>query len=95
MTRKQPQTYAASLSRLRILVARLESDQVDVDELEAVVKESVELITACRSRLRATQSSVDTLLAGLQDGGAATLGPAPSPPVAELEDDETDPFSED
>jgi len=84
MSRKTADTYTASVARLRTLVAKLESAQVDVDELEAVVRESVELVTACRSRLRATQNSVDTLLAGLQDDAAAPQQPisVPAPPAA-------------
>lgn len=73
VSRKQTDTYTASVTRLKALVGRLESAQVDVDELESVVKESVELVTLCRARLRATQASVDTLLAGLQDEGAPTV----------------------
>ena len=69
MSRKAADTYTAAVTRLKALVGRLESSQVDVDELEAVVKESVELVTVCRARLRATQTSVDTLLAGLQEDG--------------------------
>ena len=73
MSRKTADTYMASVTRLKALVGRLEGAQVDVDELESVVKESVELVTVCRTRLRATQMSVDTLLAGLQDDAAATM----------------------
>jgi exodeoxyribonuclease VII small subunit len=73
VSRKQTDTYSASVTRLKALVGRLESAQVDVDELESVVKESVELVTVCRARLRATQTSVDALLTGLQDDAAATV----------------------
>jgi exodeoxyribonuclease VII small subunit len=90
MSRKAPDTYSASIVRLKALVARLESAQVDVDELEAVVKESVDLVTLCRSRLRATQTSVDTLLAGLQDDAATP----PASRTAAMVDDELDPFAE-
>lgn len=74
MSAKKTDTYTAAMSRLKTLVDRLESAQVDVDELEAVVKESVELVTVCRSRLRSTQTSVDTLLTGLQEDAPATAG---------------------
>ena len=98
MSRKSADTYTASMTRLKTLVSKLESAQVDVDELEAVVKESVELVTACRARLRATQASVDTLLVGLQDDGPA---PAPikgtaaesKPPALTLTVD-SDPFAD-
>ena len=81
------------MERLKDLVSQLESPDVDVDALEAVVKESVELITACRARLRATQTSVDTLLAGLQE--EARSGAPPARPVLLIDDlDQEDPFEE-
>jgi exodeoxyribonuclease VII small subunit len=74
MNEKAPGTYAASIARLRELVDRLESAQVDVDELENLMRESVELVAVCRTRLRSTQASVDTLLAGLHQD----VKPAPA-----------------
>lgn len=96
MSRKTPLTYAASIARLRTLVTKLESAQVDVDELESVVKESVELITSCRTRLYATQSSVDSLLANLRE--EATNAPAPTASAAtsndaNRDDTDSDPFA--
>ncbi len=67
---KRPMSYGASMARLKELVEKLDQAQVDVDELEAVVKESVALISGCRARLRATQGSVDALLANLDDQAA-------------------------
>jgi len=78
LSRKATENYTASVARLKSLVERLESAQVDVDELESVVRESVELVNVCRSRLRATQSSVDALLAGLQEAQT----PAAAEPAA-------------
>ena len=102
MSRKAADTYTASVTRLKALVGRLESAQVDVDKLELVVKESVELATACRARLRSTQESVDTLLAGLQDASTppqpavvvpdATVSTPSTPPVTtSTMDDDFDP----
>ncbi len=81
MSRKTADTYTASVTRLKALVAKLESAQVDVDELESVVRESVELVALCRSRLRATQTSVDTLLAGLQDDAESSPIQTAAPPL--------------
>ena len=67
MTDQIAGSYTASVTRLKDLVSKLESAEVDVDELEAVVKESVQLVTTCRARLHATQTAVDTLLVGLQN----------------------------
>jgi exodeoxyribonuclease VII small subunit len=94
MREKRAESYAASIARLQKLVARLESAEIDVDELEAVVKESVSLVTSCRARLRATQSSVDTLLSGLQEGAASAPAAPVTLSVAAVDEDELDPFAE-
>jgi exodeoxyribonuclease VII small subunit len=72
LTGAEKPSYADSMKRLKELVAKLESAQVDVDEMEAVVKESVGLIASCRARLNTAQGSVDALLAGLS--GDAVVG---------------------
>ena len=94
MSRKHPQTYTASIARLKALVAELERGDVDVDEMEAVVKESVELITTCRTRLRATQASVDTLLSGLLEEPSAPPQPVVSTTNARSDPDESDPIAD-
>jgi exodeoxyribonuclease VII small subunit len=58
--------YADALSRLYQIVEEVEAANIDVDELEAVVKEAVLLITACRAKLAGTQSAVELALAGLK-----------------------------
>lgn len=63
--------YSDALARLNEIVDEIESTQIDVDELEAVVKEAVTLITICRTRLAGTQTAVEQALAGLKaDVGA-------------------------
>jgi exodeoxyribonuclease VII small subunit len=58
--------YADALGRLYEIVELVESTSIDVDELEAVVKEAVTLIGVCRSKLAGTQIAVDQALAGLK-----------------------------
>lgn len=58
--------YAEALSRLYQIVEMVEATNIDVDELEAIVKEAVVLITICRSKLSGTQSAVEQALAGLK-----------------------------
>ena len=86
--------YSAAMERLKELVGRLEEEEVDVDELAPVVKESVELITSMRARLRATQTSVESLLAGLKEEAVVlTLSPAKLAAASPVE--ESDPFADD
>jgi len=61
--------YADALSRLYQIVEEVEGTNIDVDELEAVVKEAVVLITVCRAKLAGTQSAVEQALSGLKADG--------------------------
>src|SRR5436305_1550823 len=68
-------TYAAALAELKEIVARIEASQVDVDELEVVVKRAAVLVNLCRVKLHGTQSAVELALEGLKEqpmGGAVT-----------------------
>jgi len=87
MNKKAPETYAESIARLRALVDRLESAQVDVDELESLMRESVELVALCRTRLRSTQASVDSLLSGLHQDAKPSASAAAG--TVEINDDWT------
>ncbi len=58
--------YADALSRLYEIVEEVEATNIDVDELEAVVKEAVVLITLCRTKLAGTQTAVEQALSGLR-----------------------------
>ncbi len=58
--------YADAIARLTEIVDQIENTAIDVDELEAVVKEAVILINVCRTRLLGTQEAVEQALSGLK-----------------------------
>ena len=58
--------YAEAMIRLREIVELIETTQVDVDDLDAAVREAVGLITMCRLRLNGAQGAVDLALISLK-----------------------------
>ncbi len=55
--------YAESMVELEAILASLESDDVDIDALASQVERASQLIVHCEGRLRATELSLQTILA--------------------------------
>lgn len=66
--KEETQSYSVAMGRLKAIVEQIEGAEVEVDDLEKVVQEAVLLINQCKSRLTATQLSVDEALNGLKQG---------------------------
>jgi len=43
--------YSQAIERLDEIIAKIESDEIDVDELSLRVKEAVSLVKLCKSRI--------------------------------------------
>ena len=74
-------SFSEAVGEVEAIVARLENEQTDVDDLSGEVQRAVELITTCRERLERTDGEVRELVAKLQ-----TLA-TPEPPA-----DDSPPF---
>lgn len=55
--------YAESMTELESILASLERDDVDIDTLASQVERASQLIAHCEGRLRATELSLQTILA--------------------------------
>jgi exodeoxyribonuclease VII small subunit len=55
--------YAAAFDELQKILQRLESGDIDVDELTAQVKRAAELIDLCQKRLKETEVEVKKVVA--------------------------------
>jgi exodeoxyribonuclease VII small subunit len=66
-------TYAAAVDELEGILAELEDDRLDVDQLAERVARAAELIRLCRERIRATRLEVEQIVADLDgpEGGGA------------------------
>ncbi len=60
-TRCMQLSYAKALEELQQLVAQLQEEQTDIDELETRIKRAQELVAFCRQRLRNTEDRIDAL----------------------------------
>lgn len=55
-------SYKEAMAEMEGIVAQLEDNRLDVDELGGKVKRVSELIAFCKSRLRETEEEVDRIL---------------------------------
>jgi exodeoxyribonuclease VII small subunit len=61
-------TYGEALEELEEILAAIEEEQVDVDELAVKVKRSAELIRLCRTRIDAAAAEVETVVDEMNSG---------------------------
>ena len=57
--------YSKAMKRLEEIVERIESEQIDVDELSAEVKEAVALIKACKERIEKAEVDIKKVVDNL------------------------------
>jgi exodeoxyribonuclease VII small subunit len=58
--------YGEAMEELESILAQLEDESVDVDELTAKVKRASELIQLCRDRLKNTRLEIEQVVADLE-----------------------------
>jgi exodeoxyribonuclease VII small subunit len=72
-----PQTkdlqYKDAMAQLQGIVRRVESSEVDVDELAAAIRSANELITVCRAKLRSAEDEVAKALDDMRQGGVVDV----------------------
>ena len=61
----QPASYAAAVDELDAILAAIERDEVDVDELAKKVGRAVILVQYCRERIAAAEIEVERVVAEL------------------------------
>lgn len=59
---KKEMTYAAAMAEIERTLARLRSEEMDVDTLSAEVARATELIALCKARLLKTEQEVGRIL---------------------------------
>jgi len=70
-------SFGEALAEVEAILARLEKDEIDVDELSGEVKRAVVLVDLCREKLRRTELEVQDFTARLrEDRPAAGEGPS-------------------
>lgn len=59
---KKKQNYEEAVSRLEEIVRKMESDELDIDQLAAQLKEAQSLIKLCKDKLTKTDDEIKKLL---------------------------------
>lgn len=59
---KKKLTYAEAIAELEVILARLRSDELSVDDLAKSVARATELIAECRAILTTTEEEVEKLV---------------------------------
>ncbi len=57
--------YNKAIQRLEEIIAKIENEEIDVDELSGCVQEAVELITTCKKRIEKAEMNVKRVVEGL------------------------------
>ncbi|MCK5014648.1 MAG: exodeoxyribonuclease VII small subunit [Candidatus Omnitrophica bacterium] len=61
--------YSKSIKKLEEIIERIESEDIDVDELSAKVKEAVSLIKTCKNKIEVAELEVKKVVDGFDDQG--------------------------
>ena len=59
-------TYKEALAEIEQIVANLEADRLDIDQLSVSVKRVTELIKFCKGKLKETSEDVEKTLQSLE-----------------------------
>lgn len=62
-TKKKKETYSEAMARLEKIVAQIDSNQLDIDQLADSIKEANEIIAFCTAKLTKAEAEVEKLLA--------------------------------
>lgn len=59
---KKKLSYKEALAKLENIVQKIENEEMDVDELSNQVKEAVELVNTCKTKLKNTEEALQKTL---------------------------------
>ncbi len=59
---KNKDSYTESLKELEIILAKIESGELTIDELNIMVKKAAELVKKCKEKLRNTEEEMNNTL---------------------------------
>lgn len=62
--------YSKAMKRLEEIILKIESEEIDVDELAEKVKEAVSLIKSCKSKIEKAELEVKKVVDGFGSQGA-------------------------
>jgi len=60
-------SYKSALEEIEGIIQKIESEEIDVDELSALVKKAADLIKQCKSKLRYTGSELEDIIENIDE----------------------------
>ncbi len=60
--------YGQAMKRLTDIIAQIESEDIDVDELAKKVKEAVALVKICKDRIDKAEMEVKSIVEAFEEG---------------------------
>ena len=63
---KKKINYTEALVELEVIISKIESGELTVDELSERVKKAAELVKICQDKLRTTEDEINKTLEGLE-----------------------------
>lgn len=64
---KKKQTYNEAIAEIEEILGRMESEELDVDELSEKVRRVSELVRFCRNKLKNTEEEVENVLKEMEE----------------------------
>ena len=58
--------YSKAIKRLEEIIQKVETEEIDVDELSAKVKEAVDLIKVCKNKIEKAELEVKQVVDGFE-----------------------------
>jgi exodeoxyribonuclease VII small subunit len=60
-------TYGEAIAEIEEILEKIESGELDVDELTDMVKRVASLLDICKKKLRTTEAEIQKVIEGLED----------------------------
>ena len=67
MAKNKNTSYEQAMKELEDLLMKVENDEINIDDLSALVKRSVKLIKDCKSQLTGIESDIDQSLKDISE----------------------------
>jgi exodeoxyribonuclease VII small subunit len=59
--------YKNALEEIERIIEKIENEEIDVDELSALVKKAADLIKQCKAKLRDTENELGDIIENLDE----------------------------
>lgn len=79
--------FGAAMQELEGILGRVESEEIDIDELAEELKRAAQLLEVCRTKIRRAEVEVSQVVQSLEEPAVESAPDAEPAPAAESETD--------